>query len=114
MKGKFNARIGRGLTAALLVTIGSIGIAHAGWTDPASESGVSTPGYFSNFGPGSASSDIDLSKYEKLNLGSLASTIYVPKPGAQGPLRDSDLAAAASYWHDIDARLGPVGGRNTP
>lgn len=113
MKRKLNATIARGLTVALMATFGSIGIAQAGWTDPAGEGGISTPGYFSNFGPGSRAQEIDLTMYQKVNLGSVNATIYALKPGAQGPLRDSDAEAAAAHWRDIDARLGPVGGRNT-
>lgn len=113
MKDRTNSRIGHGIAVALLAAIGTTGAAQAGWTDQAGEGGISTPGYFSNFGSGGRSPEIDMSMYDKVNLGPLSSSVYAPKAGAQGPLRDKDAEVAAAQLRDIEARLGPVGGRNT-
>jgi len=113
MNSKLNASIGHGIAVALFAAIGTAGIAHAGWTDPAGEGGISAPGYFSNFGTGGRSPEMDLRMYDKVNLGPLSSAVYALKPGAQGPMRDEEADAAAARLRDTESRLGPVGGRNT-
>ena len=64
----------------------------------------------------------DYTGYHKLNLSVLGDTAWAPDSrGAQGPVRNEALdpqAEAAAMkaqerQHDIDIRLGPVGGRNT-
>ncbi len=61
--------------------------------------------------------------YHQLNLSVLGETAWVPSDrGAQGPMRndstDPAIEAArersASLQHDMDMRIWPIGGPNTP
>lgn len=73
---------------------------------------INSPDYF---GPASKAADIDNSMYDRVNLGSLSATLWAPKAGAQGPMRDDEETTRQQMlWRDIDARLGPIGGHNSP
>ncbi|HZV53852.1 MAG TPA: hypothetical protein VFF82_02840 [Rhodocyclaceae bacterium] len=114
MRNKTTAKFGYSLAVSILTAIGTIGAAQAGWTDTPGEQGIMAPGYFSNFGNTGKSPVFDKSQYNRVNLGSLSAEIYALKPGAQGPMRDENSEMIAKQWRDIEGRLGPVGGRNTP
>lgn len=73
---------------------------------------INSPDYF---GPASKAGDVDTSMYQPVNLGSLSASIWTPKAGAQGPMRDDEETAKQQMiWRDIESRLGPIGGHNTP
>ena len=115
MKGKIIGDLSRGITITAFATLGLVSIAHADWTDNYSASGISTPGNFTHFGPGGQAPEFDQSQYDKVNLGPLSASIWAPKRGAQGPMRDDEASKmAAMQARDIENRLGPIGGRNTP
>jgi hypothetical protein len=113
MTTKTNTKIGYSIAVSVLTAVATIGVAHADWTNAPGEGGISASGYFSNFGTAGKSPEIDHSKYDKVNLGPLSSSISVLKAGAQGPLRDAHADQVAAQLRDIESRLGPVGGRNT-
>lgn len=102
-----------GIIALALAALVPTGVAHAGWTDAPGETGFATPGYFSNFGSGKAP-EMDLSMFDKVNLGSSTAAIWAPKPGAQGPRRDERADMEAARIRDIEGRLGQVHGPGTP
>jgi len=72
--------------------------------------------------PGGGTPSIDTSRYDAVNLGPLSASLWTPKRGAQGPLRDDTLDQAAmadrashdALERDMRMRLGPIGGRDTP
>lgn len=72
--------------------------------------------------PGGGTPAIDTRRYDAVNLGPLSASLWTPKRGAQGPLRDDTLDQAAmadrashdALEHDMRVRLGPIGGRDTP
>jgi hypothetical protein len=112
MNDKSPRKSSPGILALALAALAPIGVAHAGWTDAPGETGFSTPGYFSNFGSGKAP-EMDLSMYDKVNLGSSTAAIWAPKPGAQGPIRDEHAEMEAARIRDVEGRLGQVHGPNT-
>jgi len=114
MKEKIISNLGRGIAVTAFATFGMVGVAHADWSSSHNEMGVIEPGHFANLGPGGKSPEFDASQYDKVNLGPLSAVLWAPKPGAQGPMRDDDAKKLEMQARDIDARLGPIGGRNTP
>jgi len=114
MQEKSLTKSGPGIIALALAALVPAGVAHAAWTDTPGESGISATGYFSNFGTGANSPEINMALYDKVNLGPLSATVLVAKPGAQGPMRDDRADMVAAQYRDIEGRLGPVGGNHTP
>ncbi|MDP1654012.1 MAG: hypothetical protein Q8L56_14930 [Rhodocyclaceae bacterium] len=114
MKNKTNTTLGYSIAVAAITAIGTIGVAHAGWTDAPGEAGVMNSGYFTDFGAGGSAPTFDRSMHDKVNLGWLSTELWTPKSGAQGPLRDGGAEALAAQYRDIESRLGTVGGRDTP
>jgi len=114
MKNKTTTTLGYSIAVAAITAIGTMGVAQAGWTDAPGEEGIMSPGYFTDFGAGGSAPAFDQSLLDKINLGSLDSNLWTPKSGAQGPLRDDGAEALAAHYRDIESRLGPIGGRDTP
>lgn len=114
MKKQIFAKIGCGVALGAFASLGLIGTAHADWSNPHSETGISSTGYFSNFGPGGKAPEYDQSQYDKVQLGSLSATLYAPKAGSMGPMRDEEASMKAKQDREIQSRLGPIGGRETP
>lgn len=116
MKNSIIGSLGRGIAITTFATLGVVGVAQADWRNNYSEAGISEPGYFSNFGASGMTHEFDQSQYDKVNTGPLSSTLWAPKRGAQGPMRDDDEASrmAAQRALEIERSLGPVGGRGTP
>jgi hypothetical protein len=108
------AKLGCGIAISAFATFVTVGAAHADWTNPNVEAGISGPGYFTNLGSGGKSPEFDRSQYSMVNLGPLSATLWALKPGAQGPMRDDEADRIAMQNRDLESRLGPVGGRNTP
>lgn len=106
--------LGRGIAITAFATFGMVSVAHADWANPYGETGVSGSGYFSNFGSAGSGAMTDDSQYDKVNLGPLSSSLMAPKRGAQGPMRDDDAKKLEMLTRDLEARLGPIGGRGTP
>ena len=114
MKETTISALGRGIAITAFASLGMASVAHADWANPYGETGISGSGYFSNFGTAGAGAMIDESQYDKVNLGPLSASLLAPKRGAQGPMRDDDAKKLEMQTHDLEARLGPIGGRNTP
>lgn len=115
MKRNNTSGLGRGSAIAALASLGLISAAQADWSNHYGETGVSGVGYFTNLASGGKSPEFDTSRYDKLNLGSIASTQWVPKRGAQGPVRQDEASAMAErQTRELERQLGPIGGRNTP
>lgn len=115
MKENITLGLGRGTTIAALATFGLVGAAQADWSNHYGETGVSGVGYFTNMGSGGKSPEFDSSRYDQINLGSIASTQWAPKRGAQGPVRQDEASAMADRQaRELEKQLGPIGGRNTP
>jgi len=114
MKETTISALGRGIAITAFATFGMVSVAHADWANPYGETGISGSGYFSNFGSAGQGAMIDDSQYDKVNLGPLSASLMAPKRGAQGPMRDDDAKKLEMQTRDIEARLGPIGGRDTP
>lgn len=114
MKETTISALGRGIAFTAFATFGMVGVAHADWANPYGETGISGSGYFSSFGSAGQGAMIDESQYDKVNLGPLSASLMAPKRGAQGPMRDDDAKKLEMQMRDIEARLGPIGGRDTP
>lgn len=114
MKETTISALGRGIAFTAFATFGMVGVAHADWANSYGETGISGSGYFSSFGSAGQGAMIDESQYDKVNLGPLSASLMAPKRGAQGPMRDDDAKKLEMQMRDIEARLGPIGGRDTP
>lgn len=114
MNKKSIFKLGGGAAVAAIASFAMLGTAGADQlaTDRA-ELGITTISPTS-FGPGGKAADIDYSMYDKVNLGPLSATIWAPKRGAQGPMRDEESSQMQMQWRDLQSRLGPIGGVNTP
>lgn len=107
-------RIARRIVVSTFAACAMAGAAHADWSNPYGEAGISASGYFSNFGSGGKAPEFDASHYDRIQLGSLSSVLWAPKRGAQGPMRDEGSSKMAMQYEDLNRRLGPIGGHNTP
>lgn len=114
MKEKIIGRLGRGIALTAVAAFGMASVAHADMAKHYNEGGISTPGYFSSMGSGDSSATFDQTQYDQVNLGPLSSTLWAPKRGAQGPIRGEEPSATTMLNRDIERRLGPIGGRDTP
>jgi len=114
MNAQFTTKLSHGIAIAAFFTFGVANLAHADGANTYNEGGISSLGYFSNLGPGGKSPVFDQSQYDKVNLGPLSASLWAPKRGAQGPMREDDNSKLAMQARDLERQLGPVGGRNTP
>lgn len=115
MKENITLGLGRAITIAALAMFGLASAAHADWSSQPGETGISGAGYFTNLGAGGKSPEFDPSHYDHINLGSIASTLWVAKRGAQGSVREDEAGAmAARQARELESQMGPIGGRNTP
>lgn len=112
MKNKSVLKLG-GAAAVLVASFALPGVARADMINANAELGILGTD-FSAPVSGAKAPEFDSSQYEKVNTGPLSSTLWAPKRGAQGPMRDESTKQQEMLWKDIESRLGPVGGRNTP
>jgi hypothetical protein len=114
MKKQIISNLSRGVVVTAFATIGMVGVAHAASSTIYGEAQISAAGLANSVGTGGKSPEFDSSQYDKVNLGPLSSSLWAPKRGSQGPMRDEETDKLIKQMQDIDTRLGPVGGRNTP
>lgn len=113
MKEKLISTLGRGMAITAFAAFGAVSTAQAGWNDHYGETGISSPGYFTQLGSGGQYAQFDSSQHTPINLGGLSATLWAPKPGAQGPMRDEEASMKAMQDREIQSRLGSIGGRGT-
>lgn len=99
---------------ALLAAITVSSTSHAGWNDHYSEVGFSATDRFTNFGGGSTASEIDTTKYEKVNLGYFGSTLWAPKRGVVIPVDEAGAQRRAAEDAELRSRLASIGGWGNP
>lgn len=115
MKNKSMFKLGSGLAVAAVASFAVAGAARADQlASDKAELGVTAINSTIGASHGMRAGDMDYSQYEKVNLGPLSATLWAPKRGAQGPMRDDMASEQQTPWRDIQSRLGPIGGVNTP
>lgn len=100
--------------AIATLTIATINVASAGWNDNYSGGGALDPNHFTDFGPGSTATEIDQTKYEKINLTFLNATLWAPKSGVVIPVDEVAIKQKEAQDAEIRARLAGFGGWNSP
>lgn len=115
MKNKSISKVGGVVAVAAVASLAMLGSAQADqMTGNNGELGI----YASDFGKLDTSArapEFDSGQYERVNLGPLSATLWAPKRGAAGPMRDDGSAHEKQMQlQDIQKRLGPVGGSDTP
>lgn len=113
MKKQLISNLSRGVAVTAFATFGMVGIAHADSNTIYGDAQISAAGLANSVGSGGKSPEFDSSQYDKVNLGPLSSSLWAPKRGSQGPMRDEEADKLIKQMQDIDTRLGPVGGRNS-
>jgi len=110
MKKKLITTLRSRVAIGVFATFGVVGAAHADWTNPYAETGISGTRYFSNFGAGGQLPTFDQSHYDRVNLGPLSASLWAPKRGAQGPMREdaADRMAMGSSWAGAAGRDRPA------
>lgn len=115
MNKKSIFKLGSGVAATAIASFAMLGTGHADQsaTDRA-ELGITGINFATLDASGGNAHGMDTNLYDRVNLGPLSSTLWAPKRGAQGPMRDDTASEQQMQWRDIESRLGGIGGSNTP
>jgi hypothetical protein len=115
MNKKSISKLGSGVAVAAIASLAMLSTGHADQlASDKAELGITAINSTIEHSSGGKAADFDYSQYNQVNLGPLSATIWAPKRGAQGPMRDEEASQQQMMWRDIQSRLGPVGGTNTP
>lgn len=95
-----------------LVAAATLAVSHsyADWSNNYTEGTTLSGNHFTNFGPGGSATEIDQSKYEKINLGPFGTAQWAPKPGVVAYVEDASARRLAEEDAELRSRLRPVGG----
>lgn len=115
MKNKSISKVGGGAAVAAIVSLALLGSAQADqMTGNNSELGIYASD-FAKLDPSAKAPEFDSSQYDRVNLGPLSATLWAPKRGAAGPMReDESTHQLRMQWQDVEKSLGPIGGSDTP
>lgn len=104
------------LCRATLIAVATLAVSHsyADWNNNYSEGNTLVGNHFTNFGPGGTATEIDQSKYEKVNLGPFGTPLWAPKHSVVAHVEDASARRLAEQDAELRSRLLAVGGWGNP